>query len=135
MLLFYVLGFCQQGMLDLSFLTKDRTCSGSSVLTTEPPGKFPLIIFLNWNIVVIQCCDSFWCTAKWLSYTYVPIFFFILQVSYRKSPFPFGNHKFVFYTVTDFLTFDDFDGFVSILQDDPRVEFVGYFFLMFTQGL
>ena len=30
--------------------------------------------------------------------------------------------------MTDFLTFDDFDGFVSILQDDPRVEFVRYFF-------
>ena len=33
-------------------------------------------------------------------------------------PFPFGNSKFVFYAVTDFLTFDDFDDFVSILQHD-----------------
>lgn len=57
---------------------------------------------------------------------------FILQVSYRKPLFP--SHKFVFYAVTDFLTFDDFDGFVSSLQDDPWVEFCWIFFSCLHRG-
>ena len=32
--------------------------------------------FLNWDIVDLQCCVSFGCTAKWFSYTYIHIYSF-----------------------------------------------------------
>ena len=34
--------------------------------------------FFNWSIVDLPCCVSFWCTAKWFSYTYIDILFHIL---------------------------------------------------------
>ena len=42
--------------------------------------------FFNWNIIDLQHCISFWCMAKWFSYTYINIFFFIffsIMVYYR----------------------------------------------------
>ena len=35
---------------------------------------FILISVFYWRIVDLQRCVSFWCTAKWLSYTYIYIF-------------------------------------------------------------
>ena len=35
--------------------------------------------FLNWSIVDLQCCVSFWCTAKWFRYTYSFSYSFPLQ--------------------------------------------------------
>ena len=35
----------------------------------------------NWSIVDLQCCVSFWCAAKWFSYTYLYIFFFFICFS------------------------------------------------------
>ena len=32
-----------------------------------------LKIFFYWNIVDLQCCVSFWCMAKLISYTYTGI--------------------------------------------------------------
>ena len=39
--------------------------------------SFSFFFFLNWSIVPLQCCASFYCTAKWISYTYTSIFSFL----------------------------------------------------------
>ena len=39
-----------------------------------------------WSIIDLQCCLSFWCTAKWFSYTSIYLFFIIffpIVVYYR----------------------------------------------------
>ena len=58
-----------------------------------PPGPWCSRLFLfvfsyrkyslckNWSIVDLQCCVSFWCAVKWLSYTYLYIFFFSILFS------------------------------------------------------
>ena len=49
------------GMQDLSSLTRDWTCApciGSTVLTTELPGKSP-VLFFNWPFVYLLTCPSF----------------------------------------------------------------------------
>ena len=41
--------------------------------------KHLIFFFFNfyWSIVDLQCCVSFWCTAKWISYTYTYIHSFL----------------------------------------------------------
>ena len=36
-----------------------------------------------WSTVALQCCVNFYCTAKWISYTYIPSFlgFFPIKVT------------------------------------------------------
>ena len=36
-----------------------------------------VFIFFNWNMVDLQCCISFWYTAKWFSYTYICVCVYI----------------------------------------------------------
>ena len=38
----------------------------------ENKEDFKLVLLINffWSIVALQCCDSFYCTAKWISHTY-----------------------------------------------------------------
>ena len=38
------------------------------------PGEMP---FLNWSVVDLQYCVNFWCTVKWISYTYILSTFFL----------------------------------------------------------
>ena len=33
-----------------------------------------LAFFFNWSIVDLQCCVSFWCTAKWFTHIYVCVY-------------------------------------------------------------
>ena len=42
-------------------------------------GLSPLLLFLNWNIVDVQCCAICW-TAKWLSHTHIYI---LLKILFR----------------------------------------------------
>ena len=47
-----------------------------SLLREKPLSLFFLINFY-WSIVDLQCCVSFSCTAKWISYTYTYIHCFL----------------------------------------------------------
>ena len=31
-----------------------------------------LSFFLNWSVIALQCCDSFWCIAQWISSACLP---------------------------------------------------------------
>ena len=53
------------------------------------PGKWYLYkINFYWGIVAFQCCISFYCTAKWISYTYTYIPSFL---DFCSPPGPFFN--------------------------------------------
>ena len=51
--------------------------------------NYVLHIFSNRHVVDLQCCVSFWCRAKWFSYTYIyilsVIFFTIMVYSVQFS--------------------------------------------------
>ena len=86
LLLLYVLVFWPRGMWDLSSLTRNWTRipyigrqSLNHWTTREVPfSYFWSYIFFKinfyWSIVDLQCCVSFCCIAKWISYTYTYIF-------------------------------------------------------------
>ena len=42
--------------------------------TEIEPNLAHLAFFFNWSIVDLQCCVSFWCTAKWFTHIYVCVY-------------------------------------------------------------
>ena len=48
----------------------------SYTLSAVPSGNFIFLINFCWSLVALQCCASFYCTAKWINYrfTYIPSF-------------------------------------------------------------
>ena len=47
-----------------------------SMINWQDLAKISLFIF-KWSIVDLQCCDSFWCTTKWFSYTHTHTYIYI----------------------------------------------------------
>ena len=72
--------------LNPAFLPPWQACSvplGPSLTDQSLLLFLCFFFFFNWSIVGLQCV-SFWCTAKWFSYTYVCIYiFFSIMVYYR----------------------------------------------------
>ena len=52
--------------------------------------KLKIFMFLKdfyWSIVALQCCASFYCTAKWISYryTHIPSFLFLSHLGHHGA--------------------------------------------------
>ena len=50
------------------------------------------LLFLNWNVIALQCSVSFFCTKMWIDhmYTYIP---FLLSLPPTPHPTPLGHHR------------------------------------------
>ena len=60
--------------------------AASCELNIEHKVTFIFLYFLYWSAFDLQCCVSFRCTAKWISYTYT----YILLL---RFPFHLGHHR------------------------------------------
>ena len=74
--------------LQACILRHTNTCVCTYVLPQNSESweiNFPtLIFFFNWSIVDLQCCVSFRCTAKWVSYICIFFFRFFSTIGYYK---------------------------------------------------
>ena len=62
-----------------------------------------IYLFLNWSKIALQCCVSFWCTVKWISYmyTYIPS---LLDLPPTPHPTHLGCHSTVLSSQMSILT-------------------------------
>ena len=68
---------------------------------TQNTGFGFLFFFFNWHIVDLQCCASFWCSAKWLGYTCTYSVLNVHPSLIHKYSFKDTSHNLhIFYTIT-----------------------------------
>ena len=65
----------------LTYICQGPHASYSRTLPIANPNYRSLSLFIDWRVVDLQCCLSFWCAAKWLSYTYTYMFVYFIWAS------------------------------------------------------